>query len=352
MKFTCNILIFLFFMQYNYAFGMNDSSLYDFQNKGLIHKLYNLSEGLQAASIDGPDGYKIGFFDKDGKLSIPFNYYAASDEDQILFIDGLAPAANGKKLCGYINKKGEWQIKPKFEYARSFYQGVAFVFVKVGKDERQAYITKTGSYFINPIYKIVDYFPPENICIFLSDNGKYGLMSPDGKIIIKPIYDDIKNVFEDRIIAKLDDKYGFIDMQGNKITEFEFDNVRHFINGTAIVSTIDENDNINYGVIDITGKYLISMRSDIYIEINDMYNQNYLYQDYLSFPPWMSNPVIDGVFPAQNVKTELFGLMNVKGEWVVEAKFKNLYYIGNKQFDYITTSGDKGQIAPDGTIIK
>jgi hypothetical protein len=75
------------------------------------------------------------------------------------------------------------------------------------------------------------------------------------------------------------------------------------------------------------------------------------FQDYSEFKPWQPNPVINGAFSAKLKKTGLYGLMNLKGEWIVDPKFNTLDYEGNNQFRYITQNKQKGLIDPNGRII-
>jgi len=36
------------------------------------------------------------------------------------FTEGLAPAANAKGFCGYIDHKGSWVIKPTYDFTDNF----------------------------------------------------------------------------------------------------------------------------------------------------------------------------------------------------------------------------------------
>lgn len=46
------------------------------------------------------------------------------------YSEGLAAAAKGKKF-GYINEDGKFEIKPQYEQAKSFHEGLAAVLVKI-----------------------------------------------------------------------------------------------------------------------------------------------------------------------------------------------------------------------------
>ena len=63
--------------------------------------------------------------------------------EQETFKEGLAPAKDGDKY-GYINRDGEFIIKPSFFIAEPFCEGLARV--KTGPTSKWGYINTTGSY--------------------------------------------------------------------------------------------------------------------------------------------------------------------------------------------------------------
>jgi hypothetical protein len=331
--------------------AVNRLSLVEAQKRGFIYRVYNMSEGLQAAQLTEANDFKIGFYNVNGKVVIPFSYYKASDEAQIIFKNDLAPVANKDNKAGYINKKGMWVIKPIFSYAASFYDGIAYVRGIFEGKNRAAYINVDSSFFIKPNYSLIYYFPPDNICIFVNGNGKWGLCKPDGSITVKPIYDDAVSVSEGIALFGIKGKYGFINLSGKKITNFEYDDARNFLSGTAIVAKNDGGNNFMYGVIDKKGNYLIPLRSDIEINISGIYSGLHLFQDYLYFEPWLPSPIIDGLFSAREKSTGLYGLMNLNGEWVNKPVYKSLLYNGDKKFKFVTYNNEKGEVST-GDIIQ
>jgi hypothetical protein len=74
-----------------------------------------------------------GFINTGGELVIPCTFSNARS-----FAEGLAPAANAKGYWGYINDKGEWQIKPEYDFTDNFEAGEA----RVMKGDRMFYIDK------------------------------------------------------------------------------------------------------------------------------------------------------------------------------------------------------------------
>jgi len=68
-----------------------------------------------------------GFINNKGETVIPFEFFNTRN-----FSEGLAPAANAKNDWGFIDKKGNWVIKPTYDFADSFDAGEARV-MKAGK---------------------------------------------------------------------------------------------------------------------------------------------------------------------------------------------------------------------------
>jgi hypothetical protein len=168
------------------------------------------------------------------------------------FTAGLAPArsgANGK--WGYLNAKGEWAIKPEFENARGFEDGLASVTV----GERQGLIDRYGKLVVNPQfyqvfgvsegYAIVSSGPSSNQSC--SQCWVYGFINTRNQVLL-----DVKIVqhpnpngswsipvasFSEGLAAvKTDDGWGFIDTAGRTVIVPRFDKVGSFEDGLASVT--------------------------------------------------------------------------------------------------------------------
>jgi len=63
-----------------------------------------------------------GFINKNGEMVIPFEFSNARS-----FSEGLAPASNAKGYWGYIDMKGNWVIKPAYDFTDCFENGKARV---------------------------------------------------------------------------------------------------------------------------------------------------------------------------------------------------------------------------------
>jgi len=88
--------------------------------------------GMAAASKNNLYGY----INTAGATAIPFEFANARS-----FSEGLAPASNTKGYWGYIDTKGNWVIKPAYNFADTFEGGEA----RVMKGQKIFYIDKTNT---------------------------------------------------------------------------------------------------------------------------------------------------------------------------------------------------------------
>jgi hypothetical protein len=101
------------------------SSLSDLLSpRSTVH--YYFSEGLAAVVVDE----KLGFIDKTGEMKIPPRFEPRrgrhGERFGSSFSEGLAPVSTEminrfQGTYGYINKKGEFVIKPQFQTAQAFF---------------------------------------------------------------------------------------------------------------------------------------------------------------------------------------------------------------------------------------
>lgn len=166
---------------------------------------------------------KYGYINKKGEWVIKpqFEYSIAFGEN------GLAAASDGEKW-GYINTEGEWAIEPKYDYAYTFYNGVAEVEKNVGDgyeyqyaliNEKGEFIAKFGEYdYMYGFYgDDINYSKVEK-------DGKYAIIDKTGKEVVSlGEYDYIGQVYKDGFIFAEDKKMGFADFEGNYILEPKYD---------------------------------------------------------------------------------------------------------------------------------
>jgi hypothetical protein len=80
-------------------------------------------------------------------------------------------------------------------------------------------------------------------------NEKWGFVNVDGNEITPLKYDDVGYFHEGKAHIKLNEKFGFVDLQGNEIIPLKYDWVGDFFNGRAHIKFMDIE-----GEIDLNGK--------------------------------------------------------------------------------------------------
>lgn len=180
------------------------------------------SEGLAAVLVDD----KWGYVDKTGKFVIQPQF----DDDQDMldsgsFSEGLAAVpVNHKRVLsnglvevsstwGYINKAGEWVIKPQFSRARGFSEGLAGVEI----------------------------------------DGKWGYIDKNGNLIIKPQFSRAGDFSGGLAKVRVDINWGYIDRTGKIVIQPQFFHSDDYDYGVALVETSD----FSIGFIDKSGKMLV-----------------------------------------------------------------------------------------------
>lgn len=157
-------------------------------------RINHFSEGLAYfLYVNDKGNISIGYFNTKGKIAIKFD--ATHGED---FSDGLAMVAKdfaGKK--GYINKKGKLVIPMKFDHARPFNQGYAKVAVEVNGKLKMGLIDKKGNYALKPVYDYSGIVSPYSEgLVAMHKDGKMGYLNLKGEWVIKPQY-QVANCFRD-----------------------------------------------------------------------------------------------------------------------------------------------------------
>jgi hypothetical protein len=188
---------------------------------------------------------------------------------------------------GYINRDGKIVIEPRFDHADEFHDGFAVVRMDTGSESdtnsnavigtvrsdslrfkhgkhKYGFINHRGEYIIKPVYDYADRFS-EGLAMVLvgnSDTGVYGYVNATGKVVIEPKYpyigftrDDLN--FSDGLApVKIDRKIAFIDFRGEIAFKTNYDHAWQFSEGMAAVRKGLVNTG-RYGYIDNTGNTVI-----------------------------------------------------------------------------------------------
>ena len=202
------------------------------------------------------------------KVAIVDNYQGHEIRMAHNFEEGLALVYTNSRKYGYVDTRGEMVIKPVYDYAVDFSEGLAVVGVADGEG-RLAYqvINKQGNvqfYITLQNCRIHERFAcgclmfknleqnycgaldrEGNVCLYLptrvqevmpfrydaaifwTESG-VGLMDKAGKVLIPANYDNGRVIGERRVALKLRNKWALFDFEGRPLCEFVYDWISDF----------------------------------------------------------------------------------------------------------------------------
>ena len=186
---------------------------------------------------------QFGYINQNGKMIIKPNYNRAED-----FSEGLA-AVYDSGGYGFIDAKGKVVIP--FQFSRvlgPFQGGIAPIITQDGK---KAYVNRKGNIFAQGISNI-SHHPDSDGLLKYEKEKKLGFIDTNGNVVIKPQFDDVSEFSEGLAAVKLKNKWGFINKSGELVIECKYEEVNDFKEGLAPIKLSDQ-----WGFIDKTGKTVI-----------------------------------------------------------------------------------------------
>ncbi len=217
--------------------------------------------------------------------------------------------------AGFVDRKGDFVIAPKFDDAHSFINGRAAATM----DDKWGIIDLQGNWLIRPKYKMISQ-QTKNL-IIVEDKGGYKLINTEmGSTIAE--YEKIKD-FEEGLAPYMSGGiWGFMDYNGSIIIPPQFEAAYGFTDGLALVR---KNDRQQY--IDKTGQAVFQLKSD-----------------------WSGGIFAEGLARVR-VKDNLYGFINKKGKMVIAAKFRDAAIGFSEGFAGVYYQGRWGFIDKTGKFI-
>jgi len=109
--------------------------------------------------------------------------------------------------------KGKQVVEPgKYQYVGHFYDGLA----KVKLEKKWGFIDTLGRVVVKPKYDQAENFSEGLARVRISQKG-WGLVNTKGVEILKPMFDFIGEFIGDEAVVRASGKEGFIDRAGNLI---------------------------------------------------------------------------------------------------------------------------------------
>ncbi len=194
-----------------------------------------------------------------------YNYFVLTEKSKYGVID-----KNGNVIIepNYIAIQIPNPSKPVFICVSSYNQENKTYETTVFNDSGTQIFTDYEGVQAISISTNIDSSPYEKSVLSYQKDGKYGLITLEGKVVTKPIYDEISsiNYKEGTFLVKKDGKAGVINMKGKVIIKNEYETITsdNYYNETTknkttgfIVSKKTENG-FRYGYIDFRGHTILN----------------------------------------------------------------------------------------------
>lgn len=182
------------------------------------------------------------------------------------FEKGLA-VAKGDKGYGLINERGEEVLPLTYDYVCQpdkwgriavrdedqwkVWNVDHFIPPLESKDEKDDFLGASWS------PKVVETWDPET--------RKIGLIQTSGALIHEYKYDEVQYLFNENILARIEDGWGLLDWQGKELTEFNYGKIYETGYAVVIYSDSEEFFMSGYGLLGHDGEELTPMD---YVEIS------------------------------------------------------------------------------------
>lgn len=197
-------------------------------DKGITPDIETVNSDFNNGLAKIIDNRRIAFIDKSGRIVFKAKNYKSSTCHNFKvfpFANEYAIAESCGKI-GYLNKEGNWIVKPTFDEAGNFSEG----FARVKKNGNWGFIDKSGNVVINK-----------------------SIINDKTELITEPPYEFVSDFSEGIAIVKIRNLYGYINTKGQWLIKPSFLKALPFQNNIAPV-IIDSTKGWQF--IDRTGKPL------------------------------------------------------------------------------------------------
>ncbi len=190
---------------------------------------------------------KYGFVNEQMELIVPCEYDLCGH-----FVDGLAFAYDKLKGVFQIDKAGNVQDLPSYDYYEVYGFSDGLAKVLKDKDGNRAYIDREGKDVINVYYPGGCGDFKEGLACVVNANHKYGFIDKTGTEVIPCQFDYVGDFSEGLARVEINDRYGFVDKTGKLVIPCKYEGASDFSEGLACVEVNDKS-----GFIDKSGKIVI-----------------------------------------------------------------------------------------------
>jgi len=290
---------------------------------------------------------KWGYMNRNGDIVIKPIFETAED-----FFDGLSivsSSQDNQTHYGFIDTKGNWAIDAAYDDAKSFSENKA----AVKKGELYGYIDNYGKEIITCQFEQAGSFTEGRAAV--QKNGWVGFIDTSGTMVIEPKFTCSVShpIFVNGMapVFGADEMTGYINPDGSWKIEPKFHSASRFVDGKAWAMIKKDDPSAPYGFtirggyIDTTGKFIIQPQYDFGWDFSDGYATVWKLTDDRQTKLWyVLDPsgreilrdltyrnvgaMSSGLIPIQDEKMR-WGFMNIKGEVVIPPHFTGINHFKN-----------------------
>ena len=311
-----------------------------------IDENQNLTYNGQVLRVQKPGKY--GLINMDGTEILPCEY------EEIKALQGVENAILVQKdgKYGIVNNDGKTLIEPNYVEIQGLGKEASQGFIVKNQEGKYGIIDISNKQVLETKYDAISKIHEGDYYV-VTENGKQKVVKKDGTEILNGEYDEIVAILknpENGIILKEKEKYGIMNLKGEKTIKADYDEIKEAKTGTFIVKQKD-----NYGIIDQEGKTLVEFKyrgitynekADIYITEDENYNNEILNGNYEIKLTGMVTNIDDEKGYIEIKQEEGYKYYNFKFEEQKEADiFKtNTLFVSKKDGKY-------GFIDKDGKVV-
>ena len=244
------------------------------------------------------------------------------------------------KKWGFINKNGEFIIKPQFDGVGDFNKDEMAI---IWNNDKYGVIDINGDYIVKPSYTyIVDIY--DGTIIAQNKEHSYVFINKEGKIILES--KGIIGAFSEGLAQFSDTvnwenmRYGYVDILGKVVIPPQYLSATNFNNAKALVK-VDDN---SFAIINNKGNLLNKINEDIVGEIsediliyrdNSTHNEGYMTldgkkitnADFVDARPFENGVAQVTIFSDSD--SYLSGLINKNGKFIIKPSYGSIQKIGD-----------------------
>lgn len=220
-----------------------------------------IKQGLIPAKYGGKEG-KWGMINLVGEIVIPFKY------DKIgFFVNKVAVVRNNydenEGECGLINIKGELVLPMEKRCFGDFKYGISSIW----RDGKVGFINRNGDDVSSFKYDWADGFKDAVAVVEITkeipNTGRYwGLVDSTGQEIVRCQYDKIKDFRDGLAVVVKNDKYGVINTEGDIVIPIKY--AAAAVLNQYVMATVD---GMNWGILDTLNTLVIPFKYNVILPI-------------------------------------------------------------------------------------